>query len=426
MLTIRIGCAAACLAVWSGTALVQGQTSPADILAEIKALRERLAHLEKQVEATKPPPTAVTVSPNPPETSAVPLPPPEGAPAKTPSAEPVFSAGPIEFSGVVDSYYSLNFNHPASRSNQLRNFDTNANQFSLNMAKLTMQHQADPVGFRVDLGLGPAFDIVHSTEPGGLGPLRYIQQAYVTYNAKVGKGLTLDMGKFVTIHGAEVIETLSNWNYSRSLMFAYAIPYYHFGLRATYPLHKTFTGSFHLLNGWNNVVDNNSGKTYGFQGIWTPNGYFSLTSNYMFGPEKNGTNRGYRHLSDTVAAITVNAHVSFLLNYDYAIDKFDGGGKARWTGVAGYARLAPNKWFAFIPRIEWYNDADGFTTGVAQKLKEATITAEFKMKEGLMSRFEYRRDWSDRGFFDRGNSPASSKSQDTLLAGFIVYFGPKR
>lgn len=48
------------------------------------------------------------------------------------------------------------------------------------------------------------------------------------------------------------------------------------------------------------------------------------------------------------------------------------------------------------------------------------------MREGLISRFEYRRDWSDQRFFDRGNTPASSKSQDTLLAGFTVFFGPKR
>ena len=39
----------------------------------------------------------------------------------------------------------------------------------------------------------------------------------------VGRGLTLDVGKFVTQHGAEVIESKDNWNYSRSFMFALAI-----------------------------------------------------------------------------------------------------------------------------------------------------------------------------------------------------------
>ena len=391
---------AAVLALGPGAVLSWSQT---DVQAEIRALKERLAALEKQA----------------------------GGAAPAPAAQPSQAAGGsgIDFSVLVDSYYSLNFNHPASRSNQLRNFDTNANQFSLNMAKVTVSRPAEPLGFRLDLGLGPAFDVIHAAEPGGLGPLRYIQQAFLSYQAPVGKGLTVDVGKFVTGHGAEVIETLSNWNYSRSLLFAYAIPYYHFGLRASYPLHKTFTGTFHLVNGWNNVVDNNSGKTYGFAGAWTPNSHFSLTSTYMFGPEKTSLNRGWRRLSDTVATITVNQQVSLMFNYDYGVDRGAGAGgpaKARWTGVAGYARLAPNPWFAFIPRLEWYDDADGFTTGTAQKLKEATVTAEFRLKEGLVSRLEYRRDWSDQRFFDRSNSPASSRSQNTLLAGFAFLFAPKR
>jgi hypothetical protein len=390
----------------AGSAALRAQTPQPELEAEVKELRERLARLEKQLEATR----AAEK-------------PAEAPPAPAPAGN---NNNGVTFSALVDSYYSLNFNHPESRSNQLRNFDTNANQFSLNMAKLTLQKDAAPLGFRLDLGLGPAFDIVHSSEPGGLGPLRYIQQAFVSYKAAVGEGLTLDVGKFVTAHGAEVIETSSNWNYSRSLLFAYAIPYYHFGLRASYPLHKTFTGSFHFVNGWNNVVDNNSGKTFGFGGAWSPNSHFSLTSNYMFGPEKADTNQGYRHLSDTIAVITVNPQVSFMVNYDYGIDRYIGGGKARWTGVAGYAKLAPTDWFAFVPRVEWFNDPDGFATGLVQKLKEATLTFELKMKEGLISRFEYRRDWSNERFFDRGSSPASSRSQNTLLAGFTMLFEPKR
>ena len=387
------------------------QTSQAEMLAEIRALRERLAKLEKQVDGAMAAPAAEVPKEAP-------------KPAEEAPPDPVFSAGPIEFSGLVDSYYSLNFNHPKSLSNQLRNFDTSANQFSLNMAKLSLAHNPDPIGFRVDLGLGPAFDIVHSAEPGGLGPLRYIQQAYVS--AAVGKG-TLDVGKFVTAHGAEVIETQSNWNYSRSLLFAWAIPYYHFGLRYSYPLHKTFTGMVHLVNGWNNVKDNNSGKSFGFSGIWTPNPHFSWAHNYMVGPENAGTNTGVRHMYDTTATVTVNSQLAFMANFDHGTNSFGQGvGNAGWRGVAGYARLSPTKWFAFVPRVEWFDDHDGFNTGVAQKLKEATLTAEFRMKEGLISRLEYRRDWSDQYFFDRGSNPASARAQDTLLAGFTVFFGPKR
>ena len=38
-------------------------------------------------------------------------PPPDRAPAPAPTA---WSAGPIDFSGLVDVYYSKNFNNPAS------------------------------------------------------------------------------------------------------------------------------------------------------------------------------------------------------------------------------------------------------------------------------------------------------------------------
>jgi len=33
----------------------------------------------------------------------------------------------------------------------------------------------------------------------------------------------------VTPAGAEVVESKDNWNYSRGLLFAWAIPYFHFG-----------------------------------------------------------------------------------------------------------------------------------------------------------------------------------------------------
>src|SRR3982751_6938734 len=93
-----------------------------------------------------------------------PAPPQDPAPSSTPT----WSAGPIDFSGLVDGYYSLNFNHPASRNNTWRNFDAKANQFSLNMAKLTMEHTADPVGFKFEIAGGRATEIIHATEPAGI------------------------------------------------------------------------------------------------------------------------------------------------------------------------------------------------------------------------------------------------------------------
>jgi hypothetical protein len=227
-----------------------------------------------------------------------------------------------------------------------------------------------------------------------------------------------------------VIETHSNWNYSRSLLFAWAIPYYHFGARVSMPVNPHFTVGAQLVNGWNNVEDANSGKTVGLTAAITSS-KASWYHNYYVGPEKpdleGGIKQdGLRHLYDTTLLLTPHAKASLYINYDYGVDKLKGGGSSTWQGVAFAARLAANDWFAVAPRIEYFHDRNGFSTGTAQKLKEFTLTGEFKMKEGFFSRVEYRRDWSDVPFFDRGLQAGSHKNQDTVLVGFVAYFGPKR
>ncbi len=65
-------------------------------------------------------------------------------------ADSTATSSKISWSGLVDIYYSKNFNNPSSQMNQLRNFDIYESQFGLNLAKLTVQEQAQPVGFRLD------------------------------------------------------------------------------------------------------------------------------------------------------------------------------------------------------------------------------------------------------------------------------------
>lgn len=339
-------------------------------------------------------------------------------------AQDTWSVGEIQFSGLVDGYYSLNLNHPAGRTNQLRNFDVQAGQFSLNMAKLTLEHAAEPVGFRVDLGFGKAFEMVHGaeTEPSAV---RNLEQAYLSLKPAKAKGFQMDFGKFVTSAGAEVIETHSNWNYSRSILFAWAIPYYHMGLRTSAPVSKHFTAGVQLVNGWNNVNDNNTGKTVGLTGSLAA-GPLTWANAYYAGPEKAGLNDGWRHVYDTTVLVT-GSKASAYLNVDYGAEKDAGAGPtSAWYGVAGAARLAVGGRIAIAPRLEWFKDRDGFSTGTAQSLKEFTITGEYKWAEGLLSRVEYRRDWSDQPFFDRGANAGAYKHQDTFLIGFVAYFGPKR
>jgi hypothetical protein len=296
-----------------------------------------------------------------------------------------------------------------------------ANQFSLSMAKLSMSHDADPIGFRVDFGFGRAFDIIHASEPSGASFLRNIEQAYVSLKNK--KGIELDAGQFVTSAGAEVIEAKDDWNYSRSLLFAWAIPYYHFGVRTVLPVGSHFTGGVQVVNGWNNVEDNNTGKTLGLVGNFTSS-KVSWMNDYYTGPENTGTNTGWRNLYDTTLLFTPSGKVNAYLNFDYAKQNNADGTSAIWKGIAGAAKFQLNDRFAITPRLEWFKDVNGFSTGVAQTVKEVTITAEAKAAQGILARLEYRYDWSDQPFFQTGATGAADH-QSTVSLGLIAFFGPK-
>lgn len=277
------------------------------------------------------------------------------------------------------------------------------------------------MGFRIDLNYGDTAKLVHGTEPGGTDLYQFLQQAYLSYKAPIGKGLTIDVGKFVTQHGAEVIESKDNWNYSRSLLFAWAIPYYHFGARMRYSFNDKVALSAFVVNGWNDVVDNNSGKTFGFQAAINPAKKLSIVQNYMVGPEQSNDNSDRRQLWDTTVTYTLTPSFSLMSNYDYGMDRVLGS-RVWWQGVAGYARLQITPWFAVSPRAEWYEDPQGFTTGVAQKVKEGTFTAEFKAYKGMLLRGEYRYDWSNQAVFEKhGNSV--SRNQSTVTFGAIYVLG---
>jgi len=339
--------------------------------------------------------------------------------------DPVAKTSPFHQAGLdlnflFDAYVNGSFNAPDSGFNQLRNFDYRANMAHVNLAKITIDRASAPVGFHLGVGFGETLSAIHSTDRAPEA-LKYFEQAYISFKPKSWHGVEIDAGEFTTWAGAEVIETNSNWNYSRSLLFAWAVPYYHFGVRATAPIGK-FTAGVQVVQGWNNVYDNNSGKTVGLTGAYAWK-KVTWTNNYYVGPEKTGTSKGLRHLYDTTVLVTANEKLSYYVNFDYGRDRNLGSGASQWTGIAVAGRYSVGKKFALAARAEYFDDVDGLATGAAQKVKEATLTGEYKMTNWLMSRLEFRDDWSSVPFFQKNSG--LSKDQPTVLLGVIAAFGAK-
>lgn len=385
----------------------------AELIQRLELLEQEIRDLRATLERTAPSdPGPATVH------SAV----PGGAPGKGASENPTLSRllGSTTLSGSMDVDYSLNFNRPASRTSALRAFDAPANQFSLNLLQLALDRPPDAsnsrLGYRVAVGFGEAMTAVNASDNGFA---QYLKEAYVSYLAQLGSGMTVDVGKFVTPLGAEVIDTKDDWNYSRGLLFTYAIPYYHFGLRMKYAIDARYSVSAYVVNGWNNMVAINGGKAVGASFAWTPTRKFSITQSYLAGPQCAYSDAHWRQLSDTVISYAPGNRLSLMLNYDYGRGDMPAGFShpVFWTGVGAYARYAIDPRYALAARYEYFDDHDGFTTGTRQHVNEFTTTLERVLAHHLITRLELRHDASNAPVFLNGKLPV--QGQTTLSAGMV-------
>jgi len=338
------------------------------------------------------------------------------------------SSQAVSFSGFVDANYSWNFASPDSRTNKLRNFDIPEHQVNLSLAELVIQKKAQPIGFRADIDFGTANDVVQGIAPYGTTPyntLTNIQQAYLTGVIPVGKGLTADAGKFVTHMGYEVIESKDNWNYSRSLLFAWAVPYYHTGFRLTYPFADNFTAAVHIVNGWNSVIDNNKEQSLGLTLSYSPGGSTTLILNVMDGFEQpEGVDAGKKKVFDLIVTQQLTEAFALSLNADYGDERLPAG-LYTWKGAALYGRYVLSGGSAFALRAEIFDDPGGYATGLGVAdlvVNEVTATYEYKFAEALLVRGEARYDFANSPIFDKGANVNTEKSQMTLLVGIVAMF----
>ena len=285
--------------------------NPAELSQKVEELNSLVKQLQSELTAMKqqqphqgPHGIAEVASTSMPSLHLASLAPVEDAPAAAaapaPAPEKVSLAGllgPTTLSGFVDVFYGYNSNQPANHLNAFHNFDINSSEIGLNMLELVADKAVSSdsrVGYHIALGFGQAMNQINGGDfgPGGTEPnfAQNLKEAYLEYMAPIGKGLQINVGKFVTPAGAEVIETKDNWNYTRGILFAWAIPYTHTGVSAKYAFNSKVALTGFLVNGWNNSSENNpvngnSGKTTGFSLALTPSSKFGIIENYLVGPE---------------------------------------------------------------------------------------------------------------------------------------------
>jgi hypothetical protein len=268
-----------------------------------------------------------------------------------------------------------------------------------------------------------------------------LQEAYASYKFPLGTGLTVKAGKFVTLLGYEVIESINNLNFSRGFLFSFAIPLTHVGALVSYAPTDWLNLTAGPVVGWDVADDNNSSMSVMGQIAVTPMKDVTTTLNFITGPEQFSNTSHNRTVLDFIAAYTGIPKLTLALNFDFGWEEKEASlvasgtrsdTDATWWGLAGYAAYDWTEKLRTAVRGEYFSDPKGVRTaataagaGGRVALWEVTATAQYKIWRGLMGRLEYRHDEDAESKVFKIRAPGyvpTGRSQDTVTVALSYQF----
>lgn len=369
----------------------------------------------------------------------------------------------VAIHGLVAVDYLYDINRPEGAQPALRTVENKRNSFLLNLANVHIERQPEGgVGFIADIDFGETANVVNNatyfgrtdssgSDITGNGTDFFdARQFYLTYTVPVGSGIKLQVGRFVTLHGAEVIKSYNNLNYNvtNSILFGFAIPFTHTGILGTYAFNDQLSLGLGVVNGWDTVADNNDGKSVHGMLTFVPSPKLSVAISGTYGPEQSTRDvvdnlgntltvhagRSQRMMLTTLITVKPTDQLTVILDHNYGresdVAPRDGAlHTAEWHGAAGYIVYAFTDALSVTLRGEVFADMDGarvlgFPTGgsgLAATYYEVSPALTYKIADGLLWRNEYRHDESDtKKIFPRENH--FGRGQDTIATELVYTF----
>ncbi len=341
----------------------------------------------------------------------------------------------VQLHGFVDVYAGWNANQPSDRDNFEPGTGTTAqkaNQFSINLAALDVSLDPKPVGFHVVAVAGTGTDVVHAAEAHP-NDVRNVYQASVSYKLDAGRGILFELGIQPSHIGYEVFFSKDNPNYTRGWMGEFS-PYYQTGLKVATSFDDHWSGQLWLLNGWQNIEDNNNAKGFGTQVAYATDSV-GLTLNTLFGPELPDDTSHWRSFVDFVGTLKISEKVNVAASLDLGEQRRPGLPPARWQGASLWLRtllsnssssspssLTSSPVSALAARVEYFHDPDNGITGLAQTLWEGTLTFEYRPHPQLILKLEGRYDHSTADSFGGPDGPLTKRDELLFVLGAVATF----
>lgn len=300
-----------------------------------------------------------------------------------------------------------------------RLFDRFQNRFMLNALGLVLDKPYDPAkfsaGFHTELLVGQDASM---TQSNGfkLGDQGDIPHLYVTLNVPTasGNGLQFKVGRIPTLLGLEVIETVANPNWSEGNLFIYVENATGTGVSVETKFNNYVDVQLRIINGWDQVADNNDHKSFmGRVGLY-PDALTSLGIVGYWGPEQPGNNTANRYGVQGLLWRKLGKAAAWV-QADYGTEQAnaalpDPTQDAKWWGLGGWVTYDFNATLGLALRGDYVNDENGarssfnglvgFPANTGHKFGSATATVNIRAWPNALVRPEIRYDRSTLAAFD--------------------------
>jgi hypothetical protein len=275
----------------------------------------------------------------------------------------------VTFGGYVDAYYAWDFGRPPSFDRSFAGgtlFTTQParhNEFNVNLAFIEAKVDGPTVRGRIALQAGTSVQSNYLGERTigrvqGPSLAQHIQEAVAGF--RIGNSVWIDGGIFFSNLGVEGWISRDNPQLSRSLVADYS-PYYSSGAKLTWTASARLTARLDVVNGWQNISENNSGKGVGVRLDLTPSASTTLSYYNLFSDEAGNRLRTFNGAGARLTAgrATVQGELDIGTQGKSAAD----GGTATWYGTVLALRwqVATQVWV--VGRVEGFDDKDQVIIG---------------------------------------------------------------
>ena len=338
----------------------------------------------------------------------------------------------LSIGGYIDTYYGGTFSKTSG--NNLPYFVSMArnNEVNINLLYLDLRFHTNNFRARIVPGFGSYMNANYASETGSL---KNVVEASAGFKLSKKKEIWLDAGVLGSPYTNESAISKDHLVYTRSFAPEY-VPYYLTGIKLSMPLSSKVLAYLYLLNGWQQIQDNNSSKSVGTQIEFRPNKHHLFNWNTYIGNERSilNPNFGMRYFTDLYWIYNKNKWSATACVY--IGNQVIGLNDLLWGQINVMGKYEFTKKLALSGRLEYFEDSKGAqinsinnrnNPGTLNDLfipfsaYSASLCFNYKINEHALFRIESRQFYSDNtNFVDSKGLP--SQYMSWFISNLTVWF----